>query len=81
MWFSETVEELTRTARDVVGPDEPFDSHSYVHVAAGHWATLAGTLRQHEVEIAASEFESLTHDVELSDRVLARICCGRRPAR
>ncbi|MEA2392319.1 MAG: hypothetical protein QOJ82_210 [Solirubrobacteraceae bacterium] len=80
IWASETVEEMKRTARVVVGPDEPFEGHSQAEMEAGHWATLARILRQHGVEVAAAELKARRHDVELSDRVLARIGRGRRDA-
>lgn len=81
IWASETVEELTRTARVVVGPDEPFEGRSQADMEAGHWDALARILRRHGVESAAGELRALRHDVELSDRVLARIADGRRDAR
>jgi hypothetical protein len=77
-WALETVEDIKRTARFVVGPDEPFDGYSQADMQAGHWAALAEILRQHGVEISAGELRALEHDVELSDRVLARIGRGRR---
>lgn len=80
VWASQTVEELTRTARVVVGPDEPFEGRSQADMKAGHWDTLARILRRHGVEIAAGRLHALRHDVELSDRVLARIADGRRNA-
>ena len=73
IWRSETVEEMKRTARFVVGPDEPFEGHSQAEMEAGHWDTLARSLRQHGIEVAAAELKALRHDVELSDRVLARL--------
>jgi hypothetical protein len=81
IWATETVEEMKRTARVVVGPDEPFEDHSQAYMEATHWETLARILRQHGIEVAAAELKALPHDVELSDRVLARIGHGRRDAR
>ena len=81
IWASETVEETQRTARFVVGPDEPFEGRSRADMEAGHWDKLARTLRQHRVEISAAELKTLRHDVELSDRVLARIGRSHREAR
>ena len=80
IWTTETVDEMKREARDVVGPDEPFDGHSQAYMEATHWDTLAGILRQHGVEVAAADLKALPHDVDLSDRVLARIGHGRRDA-
>ena len=40
---------------------------------AGHWDYLARILRQHGIEVAGAELKALPHDVELSDRVLARM--------
>jgi hypothetical protein len=72
-WESETAEELERTARVVVGPDEPFDGRTQADMEADHWDTLARILREHGVEVTAADLKALEHDVELSDRVLARI--------
>ena len=80
IWATETVEEMKRTARMVVGPDEPFEGHSQADMEAGHWDTLSRILRQHGIEVAAAELKALPHDVELSDRVLAH-GHGRRDAR
>jgi hypothetical protein len=81
IWASETVEAMMREARDVVGPDEPFEGRSPADMEAGHWDYLARILRQHGVEVAAAELKALPHDVELSDRVLARIGRSGRDAR
>jgi hypothetical protein len=78
IWAYETVEEMERTARDVVGPDEPFEGHTRADMEASHWDSLARVLKQEGVEVEAAELRALRHDVELSDRVLARI--GGRPA-
>jgi len=77
IWTSETVEEIARTARDVVGPDEPFDGHTQADMEADHWNALVRVLEQEGVAAEPAELERLPHDVELSDRVLARIGHGR----
>jgi hypothetical protein len=38
---------------------------------AGHWNTLAGTLRTHGVEVDAEALAALPHDVEMSGRLRA----------
>ena len=78
IWASETAEEMTRTARDVVGPDEPSEGRTRADMDASHWDSLARVLQQQGVDVEAAELRRLPHDVELSDRVLARI--GGRPA-
>jgi hypothetical protein len=72
-WAHETVESMERTARDVVGPDEPPEGRSWAEEEAGHWDALAGILRVEGVEVSGAELMALPHDVELSDRVLARL--------
>ena len=47
---------------------------------AGHWEYLARILRRHGIEVTGAELKARPHDVELSDRVLARIGHGRRDA-
>lgn len=73
IWAHKTVEELARTARVVVGPDEPFEGHTRADMDASHWDSLARILRQHGLEVEGAELRDLPHDVELSDRVRARI--------
>ena len=80
IWATETVEEMKGTARMVVGPDEPYGNRSWADMEAGHWEYLARKLREHGIEVAGAELKALPHDVELSDRVLARIGHGRRDA-
>jgi hypothetical protein len=72
-WERQTVEEMERTARFVVGPDEPLPGWTHAEEAAAHWAELARRLQQQGIEIDGAELGALPHDVELSDRVLARI--------
>jgi hypothetical protein len=73
IWAYETVDEIERTARDVVGPDEPFEGRTPADMEASHWESLARVLQQEGVEVKAVELRRLPHEVELSDRVLARI--------
>jgi hypothetical protein len=73
IWAYETVKEMEQTARNVVGPDEPFGARTQADMEASHWDSLARVLRREGVEIDAAELRGLPHDVKLSDRVLARI--------
>jgi hypothetical protein len=76
-WAYQTVEEMERTARFVVGPDEPFGGRTQAEEEAGHWDALARVLQQQGVAVEGVELKALSHDVELSDRVLARVGRGR----
>jgi hypothetical protein len=80
IWAAETAEELKRTARDVVGPDEPFEGRTQADMEASHWEALAQVLRKHGVYVQAADLKVLPHDVELSDRVLARVGRGKPDA-
>jgi hypothetical protein len=80
-WAQETVQEMERTGRMVVGPDEPFEGRTQADMEADHWDSLARTLEQHGVEVEAAELKALPHDVELSERVLARLGRGRADIR
>ena len=73
IWAGTSVEELTDTARMVVGPDEPFGGRAQQDVEAGHWTSLAAVLRRQGVDATASELRRLPHDVVLSEQLLARI--------
>jgi hypothetical protein len=61
----------------VVGPDEPFGGRTRAAMEADHWDALARVLKQQGVAVEAAELKVLPHEVELSDRVLARIRRGR----
>ena len=77
IWEFERVEEMKREARFVVGPDEPFGGRTQADMEADHWDALARVLHEQGVAVEATELTALPHDVELSERVLARI--GRGP--
>jgi hypothetical protein len=72
-WEFVTREQVEDSARSVVGPDEPYGDYTRAEMAAGHWATLAATLGREGVEVDATEVSGLPHDVELSDRLIARL--------
>jgi hypothetical protein len=76
-WAFETEDEILRTARTVVGPDEPFGNRSQEDMEDGHWATLAGTLRAHGVTADAGELRRLPHDVVLGEELRARLAPSR----
>jgi hypothetical protein len=61
----------------VVGPDEPYGGRTQEAMAAGHWQTLADTLRAQGVVIDADDLRRLPHDVDLSDRLRERLDGGR----
>lgn len=78
-WAYQTEWEMKQTARVVVGPDEPFEGRTHADMEAAHWESLTRILREQGVEVEPAELEALPHDVELSDRVLARIGRGGLP--
>ncbi len=73
IWAHESVEDVKQTARDVVGPDEPFEGRTWADMETSHWNHLARILEQKGVEVGATRLSELPHDVELSQRVLTRI--------
>ncbi|MBA2640998.1 MAG: hypothetical protein H0U77_13625 [Nocardioidaceae bacterium] len=73
IWRRTSVKEIESNARTVVGPDEPYGSHSQADMQADHWAYLAGILREQGVLVDAEELSRLPHDVELSERLRTRI--------
>lgn len=73
IWHRTSVEELEEDARMVVGPDEPYGSHSQADMEADHWADLAGILRQQSVLVDVEGLSRLPHDVELSERLRTSI--------
>ena len=77
LWAITPERDIVETARMVVGPDEPFGGRSQDDMAADHWNALAETLREQGVVLDAGELRQLPHDVELSDRLRARL--GQSP--
>jgi hypothetical protein len=73
IWAATSVEDVEKTARFVVGPDEPFEGRSQAEMEADHWAFLSETLRLQGVAVDAQELKRLPHDVVLSERLLARV--------
>jgi hypothetical protein len=73
IWANQTRWEMEQSARVAVGPDEPFDDHKWEDMEADHWNALAKDLQCQGIEVTAAELEALPHEVELSERVLARI--------
>jgi hypothetical protein len=73
IWATTSVEDIEQTARMVVGPDEPFDGSSQEDAEQDHWAYLSDVLRQHGVVVDALDLRRLSHDVVLSERLLARV--------
>lgn len=79
VWAHETVESLAFTARTVVGPDEPPDGMTYAEVEDGHWDYLAHLLGGRGLATDAATLRGLAMDVELSERVLARLVPSAQP--
>jgi hypothetical protein len=76
VWTSTSEDDLARTARVVVGPDEPYGDLTQADMEAGHWETLADVLRAQGVQVDADELRRLPHDVELTDALRARLGGG-----
>ncbi len=72
-WTDTTVPDVEFQARTVVGPDEPFDTHTREQMAADHWRDLANVAQSHGVVISPSDLRALPHDVVLSERLLSRL--------
>ena len=77
-WAFTSLQDLTDTARTVVGPDEPRDGVSYEGEAAVHWGDLAAGARAAGVAVQGPELAGLPHDVHISEEILLRL---RRAAR
>jgi hypothetical protein len=73
VWATSSEAEIAETARAVVGPDEAYGGRSQSEMDAGHWTTLAETLRAEGVEAGADDLRRLPHDVVLTERLRARL--------
>ncbi|MDT0347046.1 hypothetical protein [Streptomyces litchfieldiae] len=72
IWTRISAEDVRRTARMVVGPDEPFGGRTREQMTADHWGCLAGVLGRQGVGVDARLLERLPHDVVLGERLRAR---------
>jgi hypothetical protein len=72
-WQGVTQENIEETARTVVGPDGAYGAHTQAEMDEGHWSYLAATLDEQGVAVDATDLRALPHEVELSDRLLARL--------
>jgi hypothetical protein len=77
LWAVTPERDIVETARAVVGPDEPFGGRTQNDMETDHWNALAQILRAQGVAVDAGELMQLPHEVELSDRLRARL--GQRP--
>ncbi len=76
IWARTSKHEIVRTARVVVGPDEPFDGYSQEVMETDHFNALAEKLRAYGVVVDARELKHLPHDVVLGKALLARLVRG-----
>ncbi len=77
LWALTSERDIVKTARTVVGPDEAFGARTQDDMEADHWNALAEILRAQGLVVDAGELRQLPHDVELSDRLRARL--GQSP--
>ncbi len=77
IWVETSVQEIVDTTRAVVGPDEPFGGRSHQDMEAEHWAQSGWGPRGARNCCGRPGPEATTHNVVLSERLLARI--GQTP--
>lgn len=68
-----TIDDVKRTARMVVGPDEPPAGWTQAETEADHWATLERKLENAGIRTEGVELKALPHEVVLSDRLRRRV--------
>jgi hypothetical protein len=73
IWAVTSMEDIEKTARMVVGPDEPHGGISEDDMEADHWAFLSELLGRQGVVVDARELKRLPHDLVLGERLLARV--------
>jgi hypothetical protein len=72
-WEGVTPKQIDESARTVVGPDEAYGDYTPADIEEAHWAYLTAILKREGIEVDATEFETLGHDVVLSYRLLASL--------
>jgi hypothetical protein len=71
-WEGVTRERVEETAREVVGPEAAYGACTQADSDEGHWSYLSAALGEHGIEVDGAVLRALSHEVELSDRLLAR---------
>jgi hypothetical protein len=69
-WADSSAADLERTARTVVGPDEPFDDLTAQDVERLHWQALSQVAQEQGVRVHAEDLLRLPHVVVLSEAIL-----------
>jgi hypothetical protein len=69
----QSLEEIERTARMVVGPDGPGPDETDQQMAAWYWERMEHKLRDAGIAADAAELQGLVHDVEISERLRRRL--------
>jgi hypothetical protein len=72
-WDRVRREDIEETARMVVGPDSAYGGYTQAEMDEGHWSFLSAALEEHGVVVDAANLRALPHEVELSDRLVARL--------
>lgn len=57
----------------VVGPDEPWGDRTREQAEEAHWTYLEQKLQEAGVSVQEGELRTLSHDVEMSDRLRSRL--------
>jgi hypothetical protein len=68
-----TIDEVERSAKTVVGPDEPPARRTRAEMEADHRATLERKLENAGIRTEGVELKALPHQVVLSDRLRRRL--------
>lgn len=66
-------QEIRATAKMVVGPDEPWGDQTRGQAEEAHWTYLEDKLRDAGVSVQEGTLKTLSHDVEMSDRLRSRL--------
>lgn len=72
-WADATSAAIQQTARDVVGPDEPYGDQTMEGAIADYWEYLRKILAAQGVETNSGVLRTVPHDVVLSESVLTRL--------
>ena len=72
-WSGWAEQDVAEMALVVVGPDEPSDGQTVDESHAEYWSYLAGLLREQGIDVEPAVLRALPHDVELGERIRARI--------
>ena len=80
-WSGWSEQDIGEMALEIVGEDsdDPSEGQTLEESRAEYWSYLAGLLREQQIEVEPETLRALPRDVELGERIRARIARAEPP--